>query len=54
MTHDAVSPLSDLVNINHGNYSWLGEPLEGAWTSHYIDTALLLFFGAVPWQVHVL
>ena len=50
--------MSSIVDTaNDSNVTWLGEWPEDYWIGNYVDSALLLIFGGIPWQVrniHVL
>lgn len=49
MSHDQVTPISE--TIHHPDGGWLGY-LGGAAWGQYVDSALLLIFGGIPWQVY--
>lgn len=48
LTHDAVTAITETANTENGG--WKGY-LEGVSWGLYIDFALLLIFGGIPWQV---
>ena len=45
MMNDAVGSIAETSS------KWLGSPIRGAWLGYYIDSALLLLLGGIPWQV---
>ncbi|XP_067937142.1 high-affinity choline transporter 1-like [Watersipora subatra] len=49
LTHDAVSPITETSMYDMGG--WKGY-LDGVGWGLYIDFALLLIFGGIPWQVY--
>jgi len=49
MLHPAVTSIANTANKNS---SWLGEAPTGYWIGNYVDSALLLILGGIPWQVN--
>ena len=48
MMNEATTSIAETMYSDH---SWLGETFSGPSIMVYIDYALLLIFGGMPWQV---
>lgn len=46
MTHENVKPITETASGG-----WFGHLEAGPALGNYIDTALMLIFGGIPWQV---
>ncbi|KAK2180844.1 hypothetical protein NP493_423g02008 [Ridgeia piscesae] len=49
-THSAVTSIAE--TSRDANVTWLGVWPEDYWIGNYVDSALLLIFGGIPWQVY--
>lgn len=50
LTHSAVTSIVE--TSRDANVTWLGVWPENYWIGNYVDSALLLIFGGIPWQVY--
>ncbi|KAI0213393.1 High-affinity choline transporter 1 [Lamellibrachia satsuma] len=49
-THSAVTSIVE--TSRNSNDTWLGAWPQDYWIGNYVDSALLLIFGGIPWQVY--
>ena len=51
MTNENVTPIIQTAAPTNGTVGWLGSMTIDYGIAAYIDSALMLIFGGIPWQV---